>query len=133
MKLNATSQYAIRVMAYIAKNGNNNLCTAKIIAEVLTIPYKYLTKIMSELVEADILISIRGRDGGYKLANAPSEIKIIDILKVLEESFNNYHTDCFLGTGECDPENKCALHDQWVEPKKSILAMFKDTTLADIS
>jgi Rrf2 family protein len=132
MKLNATSQYAIRVMAYIAKNGNNNLCTAKIIAEVLTIPYKYLTKIMSELVEANILISTRGREGGYKLANTPSEIKIIDIIEAVKESFKTYHTDCFLKLEKCNSKNKCALHDQWSKPKKSIIDMFKNTSLADI-
>jgi uracil-DNA glycosylase family 4 len=38
-------------------------------------------------------------------------------------------TKCVLGIGECDGNNKCALHDQWIEPRDLIRKMYKDTTL----
>ncbi len=129
MKLNTTSQYALRIMELIAKE-QDRLHNAKVISEKLSIPYKYLTKIMTMLVNANLILSIRGRDGGYKLTKPPQEIKLIQILEAVKESVEQ--KECVLGLGLCKESKKCALHDIWKEPKKSILALFNENTLAEI-
>ena len=130
MQLLNSSKYAIRILGYIANHENQQLCNAKELSEALTIPYKFLTKIMIKLVKADLIISIRGREGGYKLSKPASSITITEILK----HFNEFTEDkqCLLGIGSCNHKNKCALHDQWVKPKSMIKKMFENTTLADI-
>ncbi len=130
MQLLNSSQYAICILGYIANHENQELFNAKELSEALTIPYKFLTKIMIKLVKADLIISIRGREGGYKLSKPASDITIIEILK----HFNEFSEDkqCLLGIGVCDSKKKCALHDQWVKPKNMIKTMFVNTTLADI-
>ena len=130
MQLLNSSQYAIRILGYIANHDNQQLCSAKELSEALTIPYKFLTKIMIKLVNADLIISIRGREGGYKLSKPASEITIIEILNHFNEFAED--TQCILGIGSCNHKNKCALHDQWVKPKSMINKMFENTTLADI-
>lgn len=130
MQLNNTTQYAIRILNYIAVNGNEKLYSAKELSNILNIPYKFLTKIMTELVKAEFVNSIRGRDGGFKLAKEANEIKIIDILNAFNEDISS--TSCLLGIGKCDSQNKCALHDQWVEPKGMIQKMFEETTLYNL-
>ena len=127
MRLHNTSQYAIRILSYIAKNKNDSLSSAKELSEVLDISYKFLTKITTDLVKADFIISIRGREGGYKLAKPASSISIMNIV----DHFNDQIDDeqCILGIGICDSKNKCALHDQWVQPKGMIKQMFENTTL----
>jgi Rrf2 family protein len=130
MKLNTTSQYAIRIMAFIAKQNHDKLFNAKNISNSLDIPYKYMTKIMTLLVEANIINSLRGREGGYSLAKDPVVIKIIDILEAVKECIHS--KNCVLGEGLCSTTNKCSLHDSWRYPKKTMLGMFRDTTLADI-
>ncbi|MCK5293361.1 MAG: Rrf2 family transcriptional regulator [Arcobacteraceae bacterium] len=130
MKLNRTSQYAIRIMTFIIQNKTDKLFNAKKISETLEIPYKYMTKIMTQLVGANIITSVRGRDGGYALTKEPSMIKIVDILEAVKEYL---HEDiCVLGTGACDVNKKCALHDRWTVPKQSIIDMFQNTTLIDL-
>ncbi len=129
MKLNTTSQYAIRIMEFITKDCDN-LHTAKNISEQLSIPYKYLTKIMTQLTSAELIKSIRGREGGYSLIKSPSDISIVEILDAVKESMNEQK--CLLGNCLCDENAKCSLHDVWQEPKKSINDMFSNTTLADI-
>ena len=129
MKLNTTSQYAIRIMEFISKD-TDKLYHAKNISTQLSIPYKYLTKIMTQLTNAELIQSIRGREGGYSLIKKPSDIRIIEILDAVKESMNE--KNCLLGTGLCNKVKKCALHDAWEKPKKSIIDMFFDTTLADI-
>ncbi|MDF1875647.1 Rrf2 family transcriptional regulator [Sulfurimonas sp. SAG-AH-194-I05] len=127
MELNNTSQYAIRILGYIASNGEDGLLSAKELSEVLNIPYKFLTKIMTDLTKADFILSIRGREGGYKLARPSNEISIMEILNQFNELTN--YAECILGIGKCDSKKRCALHEQWVKPKTMMLKMFKETTL----
>lgn len=131
MKLNTTSQYAIRVLSYMAKDNEVNFYQAKDISDTLDIPYKYLTRIMSQLVSADLIVSTRGRVGGYSLAKEPEDIKIVEILNAVKECIND--ENCILGIGACREDKKCALHDIWKAPKKSMVKMFTNTTLKDIS
>ena len=53
-----------------------------------------------------------------------------NILEAVKESMNE--KNCLLGNGLCNEGEKCALHDAWEQPKKSINDMFYNTTLADI-
>lgn len=130
MHLNNTSQYAIRILSYIANYKEDSLVRAKELSETLEIPYKFLTKIMTNLVKQEFILSIQGREGGYKLARPASDITILDVLDKFNESVGD--KECLLGIGLCDGSNKCGLHDQWVEPKKLIKKMFKDTTLQNL-
>lgn len=130
MELNNTSKYAIRVLSYLANHSNGKLLSARELSEILEIPYKFLTKIITDLVKEGYIISVRGREGGNKLSRDASEITIMQILN----SFNEFNkqTECILGIGMCDETKRCALHDQWVKPKKMINKMFTETTLKDL-
>ncbi|MDQ7061078.1 MAG: Rrf2 family transcriptional regulator [Sulfurimonas sp.] len=130
MEINKTSQYAIRILNYIANNSEGRLVSAKELAEVLEIPYKFLTKINTDLVKEGFIVSIRGREGGTKLARDASEISILQVLNAFNEMHNQ--KDCLLGIGNCDTKKRCALHDQWAKPKSMIQKMFEKTTLADM-
>lgn len=127
MLLHTTTQYAIRVLVYISNNGKDKLYNAKEISEILNIPYKFLTKIMTELVKAKFINSIRGREGGYELAKPSNKISIYDIIEAFKDLEDE--TKCILGIGICDRNNKCILHDQCYKPRDSIWEMYKNTTL----
>jgi len=131
MKLSNTSQYAIRILSYMANLQNDELVNAMQLAKILNISYKFLTKIMTELVKAGLVESIRGREGGYILTQQAFNKKIDDILELFNDSIKD--EQCILGIGFCDGSNKCALHDQWVEPKNLMQKMFRESSLKDIA
>ena len=131
MQLNNTSQYAIRILAYITDKKDLQLINATELADALLIPYKFLTKIMADLVKADLVESIRGREGGYRLKKSASEIMVNDILELFNDSIKD--EQCVLGIGFCNGLCKCALHDQWMEPKHLMQKMFKESSLEDIA
>ena len=131
MQLSNTSQYAIRILAYITDKKGSQLINATELSDVLSIPYKFLTKIMTELAKADLIVSIRGRDGGYKLKRRASDIIINDILDLFNDSIKD--EQCVLGIGFCDGINKCSMHDQWMEPKLLMQKMFQESSLQDIA
>jgi len=130
MQLSHTSQYAIRILSYIANQKDEKLQHAKDLSDTLSISYKFLTKIMGVLVKADFIISIRGREGGYKLARAASDITLLEIVN----QFNELKEDnqCILGIGICDGIKKCSLHDQWLQPRELMMKMFAETTLESL-
>lgn len=131
MQLSNTSQYAIRILAYIADKKDSELINATEVAKTLDISYKFLTKIMTELVKADLVESIRGRNGGFKLKKSSSEIMVNDILNLFNDSIKD--EQCILGIGFCNRMCKCALHDQWKEPKYLMQKMFQESSLKDIA
>ncbi len=131
MQLSNSSQYAIRILAYMADNKDSKLLNATELAKTLYIPYKFLTKIMTELVKSGLVVSIRGRDGGYKFEKKTSEIMVSDILAIFNDSIKN--EQCVLGIGFCNGLCKCALHDQWIEPKHLLQKMFQESSLEDIA
>ena len=130
MKLSNTSQYAVRILAYMADKKDAQL-NATELSEALAIPYKFLTKIMTDLVKAGLVESIRGREGGYKLKKKCTEIMVGDILAVFNDSIKE--EECVLGIGFCDSIDHCALHDQWLESKNLLQKMFHDSSLEDIA
>ena len=130
MQLSNTSKYAIRILSYIAKNEDKKLQNAKELSEILEIPYKFLTKIMTDLVKKEFILSIRGREGGYKLARSASSISVLDILNAFNELI--HYNECILGSQTCNSQKKCILHDQWAKPRAMIKQMFSETTLEKI-
>ena len=131
MQLSNTSQYAIRMLAYMADKKDSPLINATELSEALHIPYKFLTKIMTELVKVGLVVSIRGREGGYTLKKKASDIMVGDILDVFNDAIKD--EQCVLGIGFCNGMCKCALHDQWMEPKLLLQRMFSESSLEDIA
>jgi len=128
MKLNMTSEYAIKVLSFMVQS-DEQLFSSKKLSQELEIPYKYLTKIMSNLTKAGLLYSQRGRDGGVYINKDLEEITIKSILIAV----NDYDDkSCILGNGVCNDSKKCILHDRWSVPKKQIDSEFMSITLAQI-
>jgi Rrf2 family protein len=131
MKLSNTSQYAIRILTYMANHKEDKRINAKGLSETLSISYKFLTKIMTVLVKEGFILSIRGREGGYAFAQETSDIKINDILELFNDEIKD--EECILGIGFCNHTCKCALHDQWLDSKIALQEMFRESSIETLS
>ncbi len=130
MILTKTTEYSVRVLAYMAKE-KEQLLSAKYLHEQLNIPYKYLTHLMTDLTKSGYLTSVKGRDGGFRIIKDLKEITLASIVETVEgmDSFNA----CILGFHECSSENPCAMHFVWEENKKQLLHTLKSTSLDDLN
>ena len=131
MQLSNTSKYTIRILAYMVNHKETPLISAKELSENLDIPYKFLTKIMTELVKVGFIESIRGREGGYRFLRKASEITVGDILTLFNDDIKN--EACILGIGSCNEKQKCALHDKWIKSKVQLQKMFRESTIESIA
>lgn len=84
MQLNKTTDYAIRIVIYLAIT--NELTVAKEISDKMAIPQNYIIKIMKKLKDAGIIETYSGVKGGYKLKKSADEISLLDIIEIMEKT-----------------------------------------------
>ena len=85
MKLSRASSYALHAIAYMSENLKKGEPVAShIIAEAQGIPDRFLLKVLKPLVDVGILTSIKGPNGGYRLARNVGEISILEILEAVD-------------------------------------------------
>ncbi len=84
MKISTRGRYALRFMIDLAQHNNGEYIALKDISERQEISIKYLEQITSLLSKFGLLLSVRGPQGGYKLAKKPSEYTVGEILRLTE-------------------------------------------------
>jgi len=89
MKITSKGRYGIKIMIDLAKYYNSNtLIKSKEISVRQNIPIKYLEQIINSLRKCGFVKSIRGAEGGYRLAKPPENITLYEILECLEGSLS---------------------------------------------
>lgn len=129
MKWNTTTEYALRILIYMAKKPDE-LFHTKEISETLNISYKYMTKIITLLSNNQIISSKKGKYGGIILNKKIDDITVKEILTIMNDLDDD---KCILGLGLCSEKNKCSMHEVWMESKNSIIHTFSQTTLESLA
>jgi Rrf2 family iron-sulfur cluster assembly transcriptional regulator len=131
MLISQTAEYAIRAMSAIATLPEGIRIRATDLGRATGIPAPYLSKILRRLVLAGLLVSQKGKGGGFSLARPAAEIPFIDILKAVDA----YPTDrrCAFGWGSCDRLSPCPLHGAWSRLNQQLRDWANDTNLAEVA
>ncbi|MDE2564128.1 MAG: Rrf2 family transcriptional regulator [Sphingomonadales bacterium] len=132
--LSQRTRYTIRALQHLADNFGEGPVRLQDIAAGQNIPRKFLTVILSELARDGIVISHRGRDGGYELALQPIDIRYGDIIRITRGSLalvpcasRNAHEHC----DNCLPEAECRLRVLMLRLRDEMAEMLDRITLAD--
>lgn len=130
MRLSKTSEYALRILSFMAKEPER-MYSAKYIVEHLKISDKYLRRLMTDLSKAGFIKSSRGREGGYSFDKKIQDIVLADIIDSVEGM--DKYMGCVLGFDKCSDENPCAMHFTWIHVRKKFTETFQNKTLADFN
>lgn len=130
MKLSKTSEYALRILIYMAKVPNQ-LYTAKQLVEELKVSDKYLRRLMTDLSKSGFIRSVQGREGGYVFVKNTNDIFLFDIIDSVEgmDKLNG----CVLGFDMCSCTTPCAMHDTWQHVRAELNRVFRETKLSDMN
>ena len=104
--------------------------SAQSIAVIIGAPNTYLGKLLQQLSRRGILESQKGKGGGFRLARAPGDITLIEIVTSLEEFERG--TQCLIGNKECSAEDPCPIHEEWKSVQDSYFGMLNRTTLESL-
>lgn len=129
MKLSTKGRYGVKAMVDLAVNYGKNPISIKSISQRQNVSEYYLEQLFSSLRKAGFIKSIRGAQGGYVLNKCPKDIKISEIMYVLEGPIEI--SDCIDGT-QCNNVDCCATRLLWEKIKNSIDSVMEAVTLQDI-
>ena len=84
MNLTRAASYAIHALVFLAAQGRNRPMASHKIARARDIPERFLVKVLRPLVFVRILHSLKGPNGGYRLARAASEITMLEVVEAVD-------------------------------------------------
>ena len=84
MKLTRASSYALHAVAYMAQQKTDRPVASHKIAQERGIPERFLLKVLKPLVSARVLTSVKGPNGGYKLARPATDISMLEIVEAVD-------------------------------------------------
>jgi Rrf2 family protein len=129
MKLTLTSVYALRTLALMSEEKDSSFTSIEL-HKRLGIPKKYLQRLLTQLVKAGLIRSVRGRGGGIELARSPSRIFLAEIIEAAEGP--QRQPECFLGYEKCPLKRRCAMHEVWAESQKRTQRQLARVSLAKL-
>ncbi|MBN1176711.1 MAG: Rrf2 family transcriptional regulator, partial [Dehalococcoidales bacterium] len=109
MKLSTRARYGTRALLDLALNYKDSPVQLKDIADRQNISLHYLEHIIAPLVSSGILTSTRGAHGGIRLTRSPGELKLSEIVRLLEGG--TAPVDCIADPGLCDRADHCVTRD----------------------
>lgn len=131
MRLTRQTNYAIRILMYCAAN-DGNLSRIPEIAAAYSVSELFLFKILQPLVEHGFVQTVRGRNGGVRLAKAAEDITLFDVVRVTEESFAM--AECFETDGaDCPLIDSCALNEALRKALGAFFEVLASYTIADLA
>ena len=131
MKITSRGRYALRVMIDIARQKSDDFIKLNDVAARQRISEKYLESIIASLTKAGLLVGVRGKGGGYKMAKAPEEYTVGSILKITEGSLSP--VSCLECNNACESAAECATLPLWKGLDKVIDDYLESVTIADLA
>jgi len=132
MKISTRGRYALRLMLDLALSDPDQYVTIRKISERQEISYKYLEQIISVLNRGGFVKSVRGSQGGYKLARPAEEYTVGMILRLIEG--NLVPVACMEDDpNQCPRSSKCVTLDVWKQLDDAINNVLDGITLADLA
>ena len=130
MRLTRQTNYAMRMLMYCAANGEE-LSRVADIAKSYSVSELFLFKILQPLAKGGLVRTIRGRNGGIKLARSAKDISLLDVVKVTEDNFAM--AECFENdAAECPLVNNCALNSALRKALNAFFDVLSEHSIDDL-
>lgn len=130
IRMSKLTDYAIVILAHLARS--EGTVTAQELAERSKVPLPTVSKLCKELSKAGLVISHRGRHGGYGLARSAESISVAEIVEALEGPIAL--TECVHpGAQTCGIEETCLARDSWDPVSRAIQDALRALPLSAIA
>src|SRR5699024_2153468 len=131
MQLKKYTDYALRVLIFTGTKDVNKLATIKEIAETFSISENHIGKVVFELKKMGYLETVRGKNGGIRLATPPEEMNVGKIVRQFENDF--ILLECFdQSTNQCVITPACQLKHALNEAIQAFLQVLDKYTVKDL-
>ncbi len=130
MRLTRQTNYAVRMLMYCAAD-SENLSRIPDIAKAYSVSELFLFKILQPLAKAGIMETVRGRNGGVRLARPANEITLLDVVRTTEDNFAM--AECFENdASECPLVDSCGLNSALRRALNAFFDVLSEYTIDDL-
>ncbi len=132
MKLSTKGRYAMVALADLALQPPGALVNLGEIAKRQDISLPYLEQLFVKLRRADLVESTRGPGGGYRLARAPAEIRVSEILAAVDETISALHKGAGAEGGMSGTRAQSLTNRLWEGLSAHVYVFLHQTRLSDV-
>ena len=132
MKLSTKGRYAMIALTDLAMASDEALLSLAEISKRQDISLSYLEQLFVKLRRAGLVESVRGPGGGYKLAKAPSDIRVADVLGAVDETVSALHTGAGASGGVSGSRAQSLTNRLWEGLSAHVYVFLHQTRLSDI-
>ncbi len=122
--------HGLRAVIYIASRNVESPVRGEDIAREEDLPQPFLSKILKILSSRNILQSVRGPGGGFRLARPPEEITLLDIVEAIDGL--TQFEECALGWKTCQDDKPCPLHVSWKGMRQGLREYLSRTPVSEL-
>ena len=131
IRINRQTDYAIRVILALAKQGGKVLLPTSQIQKEMLIPKSFSLRVVAELAKGGFIVTYPGREGGLKLARPAAEINLRQVVTYFESNFTV--SECLHGGGTCPFDHSCPVRCRWARLQALILQELENTTFDELA
>ena len=126
MLITRKTDYAVRCILHLAQDADK-VANVTEVSRNMHIPKMFTAKIFQRLAKAGLVESVRGMNGGYRLAKKPSAISLLDIMDAIQgvDCINV----CAVDSRKCKRSSYCTVHPIWVELRKDVNKRLQEQTI----
>ena len=131
MQVTRATDYAVRVLVYLAGLPAGANVRRSEIAKATDAPESFLSKVLQQLVQARMISSQRGSGGGFRLAMASEQVSLLDVVEAIEGPTRL--NACMEPGPSCNRKNWCGAHSVWVEAQAALEQVLRGATVAEMA
>lgn len=129
LKIGKMTDYAMLILSQMAREPAS-VMSASFLAETLKLSSPTVSKILKTLGDANLVVSIRGADGGYHLNKKAANINVAEVIAAMEGDLTM--TECCETTNSCSLCSVCAMQDNWLKINGLIKSLLSRISILDM-
>ncbi|MHA7851169.1 MULTISPECIES: Fe-S cluster assembly transcriptional regulator IscR [Roseovarius] len=132
MKLSTKGRYAMVALVDIALQDGESLVTLSEISRRQDVSLPYLEQLFVKLRRANLVTSVRGPGGGYRLARPASEIRVVDVLAAVDETVNALQKGAGASGAASGSKAQSMTNRLWESLSAQVYVFLHQTRLSDV-
>ena len=129
LKISKLTDYGTLVMSGLAKS-RDEFVTSAALADEVGVASPTVAKLLKRLTRAGLVESLRGHQGGYRLARVPQQISVAEIIQALDGPLGL--TECSADGGSCDHEPNCNVKVNWQKISQVVANALEQVSLEQL-
>ena len=132
LKINRQTDYAVRVVLALAKQGQGVRISSAEIQKEMLIPAAFMSRIVAQLAREELINTFAGRDGGLMLPRPASQITLKDVVEAFEGPI--LLSECMQAKGEddCPFRSNCPVRSKWGRVQVAMMREMASITFEDL-